>query len=71
MVLYFPGIALLCQEVDAQWHAEATVKPRMDFGLFYSMAINVDTGERVKSILHCDVMNLTFGVCAIMPFGVL
>ncbi len=71
MVLYFPGIASLCQEVDAQWHAEATVKPRMDFGLFYSMAINVDMGEQVKSIPHHNVMNLAFGVCAIMAFGTL
>jgi len=41
----------------------------MDFGLFYTMAINVDMGERVKSIPHRDVMNLAWGVCAIMPIG--
>lgn len=41
----------------------------MDFGLFYTMAINVDQGQRVKSIPHRDRMNLAFGVCAIMPFG--
>ena len=71
MDLYFPGIASLCWEVDALWHAEARVKPQMDFGLFYNMAINVDVGEQVKSIPHHDVMNLAFGVCAIIPFGVL
>jgi len=41
----------------------------MDFGLFYTLVINVDLGKRVKSILHRDRMNLVFGVCAIMPFG--
>ena len=46
-------------------------KNLMDFGLFYSMAINVDMGEQVKSIPHHNVMNLAFGVCAIMAFGTL
>jgi hypothetical protein len=42
----------------------------MDFGLFYTMAINVDIKEQsVKSIPHRDLMNLAWGVCVIMPFG--
>lgn len=53
------------------WHEHGTKKPRMDFGLFYNMAINVDMGQRVKSVPHRDVMNLAWGICAIMVFGVL
>jgi hypothetical protein len=41
----------------------------MELGLFYTLAINIDMGERVKSIPHRDAMNLAWGVCAIMPFG--
>jgi hypothetical protein len=69
MWAYFPGIASLCQELDVFWHEKGVEKPQMDFGLFYSMAINVDMGARVKSIPHRDVMNLAWGVCAILAFG--
>jgi len=71
MDLYFPGIASLCREVDAQWHAEGNAQPRMDFGLFYALAINVDMGRPVKTIPHRDIMNLAYGICAIMAFGLL
>lgn len=71
MDLYFPGVASLCREVDAFWHENGAKKPRMEFGLFYNMAINVDMGARVKSIPHRDVMNLAWGICAILVFGML
>jgi len=71
MGLYFPGVASLCHEVDAFWRQEGSQNPRMEFGLFYNMAINVDMGPRVKSIPHRDVMNLAWGICAILPFGAL
>jgi hypothetical protein len=67
--LYFPGIASLCRELDAFWYENSETKPRMEFGLFYTLAINIDMGERVKSIPHRDAMNLAWGICAIMPFG--
>lgn len=69
MEIYWPGVTSLCRELDKFWYEKASGKPRMDFGLFYNMAINVDMGERVKSIPHRDLMNLAFGVCAIMVFG--
>jgi hypothetical protein len=71
MDLYFPGVASLFREVDAFWHENSTKKPRMEFGLFYTMAINVDMGRRVKSIPHRDTMNLAWGICAILAFGAL
>lgn len=43
----------------------------MDFGLFYNMVINVDMGPRVKSVPHRNVMNLVWGVCVVLVFGVL
>ena len=69
MGLYFPGVASLFWEVDVFWYEKGSKKPRMDFGLFYTMAINVDMGQRVKSIPHHDVMNLAWGICAILAFG--
>ncbi len=69
MELYWPGITSLCRKLDAFWYENASGRPQMDFGLFYTLVINVDLGKRVKSILHRDRMNLAFGVCAIMPFG--
>ena len=71
MDLYFPGVASLCRDVDAFWHENGSEHPRMEFGLFYNMAINVDMGRRVKSIPHRDVMNLAWGICAILAFGAL
>jgi hypothetical protein len=71
MNLYFPGLAKLCREVDEDWHLKGEIKPRMEFGHFYSMAINVDIpGRPVKSIPHRDLMNLAWGVCIIMAWGV-
>lgn len=65
---YFPGVATLCKELDEFWYKKLGYK--MEFGLFYTMAINVDiNGERVKSIPHRDARNLAWGVCAIFPFG--
>jgi len=69
MELYWPGITSLCRKLDAFWYENASGRPQMDFGLFYTLVINVDLGKRVKSIPHRDRMNLVFGVCAIMPFG--
>jgi hypothetical protein len=69
MDLYFPGVASLCRKVDAFWHENGSEHPRMEFGLFYNMAINVDMGRRVKSVPHRDVMNLAWGICAILAFG--
>jgi hypothetical protein len=66
---YFPGLAKLFRKLDEFWYEKSKLRPRMDFGLFYAMAINVDVGEPVKSIPHCDAMNLAWGVCAIMAFG--
>jgi hypothetical protein len=71
MWTYFPGIASLYQEVDEFWHEKGSAKPQMDFGLFYTMAINVDMGPRVKSNPHRDVMNLAWGICVILAFGAL
>lgn len=42
---------------------------RMEFGLFFTMAINVSVGGRVHSILHRDFKNLAVGLCGIFPFG--
>ena len=41
----------------------------MEFGYFYTMAINLPMVHEVKSIPHADGMNIAFGPCAIMPFG--
>ena len=41
----------------------------MEFGFFYTMAINIPMVHQVKTIPHVDGMNITFGPCAIMPFG--
>jgi len=41
----------------------------MEFGSFYTMAINLPMVQEVKTIPHVDGMNVAFGPCAIMPFG--
>lgn len=41
----------------------------MEFGSFYTMAINFPMYHEVKTVPHTDGMNLAFGQCAIMPIG--
>lgn len=66
---YFPGIADLYRRADEFWADKTKGHVQMEFGLFYSMAINVDMGERVISIPHRNSLNLAFGVCSIWAFG--
>lgn len=41
----------------------------MEFGYYYTMAINVPMQNPVKTTVHRDVMNFASGPCAIMPYG--
>jgi hypothetical protein len=41
----------------------------MEFGHFYTMAINFPMAHEVKAIPHVDGKNLAFGACAILPIG--
>lgn len=41
----------------------------MEFGLFFTLAINAPIQRPVETIPHRDSMNLAFGVCAIFVYG--
>ncbi len=70
---HFPRVALLFKECSKFWEEAAILNGKgasMEFGsLFYSMAINLDLGERVESWPHRDLMNLAVGLCVIYVFG--
>ncbi|KAF8275614.1 hypothetical protein DL93DRAFT_2234762 [Clavulina sp. PMI_390] len=65
---YFPKVAAFCLELDAFWKEKTNGEAAMDFGHFYTMAINFPMVTEVKAVPHVDRMNLGFGPCAIMPF---
>src|SRR5271169_1117509 len=66
---YFPNAARFFQGVDRFWQNKTDSIVNMEFGFFYTMAINLPMTHEVKVIPHVDGMNLAFGPCAIMPFG--
>lgn len=41
----------------------------MEFGHFFTMAVNADLGERVMSFPHRDTKNIAVGLCALFIFG--
>jgi hypothetical protein len=51
------------------WKNKTNGEVNMEFGSFYTMAINFPMEHEVKSIPHIDGMNLAFGPCAILPIG--
>jgi hypothetical protein len=66
---YFPNAAEFFRELDGFWRNETKGLVNMEFGSFYTMAINLPMVHEVKTIPHVDGMNIAFGPCAIMPFG--
>jgi len=66
---YFPNAAEFFRELDEFWRNETKGLVNMEFGSFYTMAINLPMVHEVKTIPHVDGMNVAFGPCAIMPFG--
>ena len=66
LMRYFPGITSLYGRARDFWASKGAT---FEFGLFCHLAINVDMGQPISSIPHRDVMNLAFGVCIIVPFG--
>lgn len=66
---YFPKAARFFQEIDTFWQGKTKGVVKMEFGFFYTMAINLPTVHEVKALPHVDGMNVAFGPCAIMPFG--
>jgi hypothetical protein len=66
---YFPKSARFFQELDEFWQNKTKGVVNMEFGSFYTMAINLPMVHEVKAIPHVDRMNVAFGPCAIMPFG--
>jgi len=66
---HFPGIASLYARNNEFWRRKTDGKIKMEFGLFFNLAINVDMGMRVRSVPHRDMMNLAFGICIIIAFG--
>jgi hypothetical protein len=66
---YFPNAAEFFRELDEFWRNKTEGLVNMEFGSFYTMAINLPMVHEVKTIPHVDGMNIAFGPCAIMPFG--
>jgi hypothetical protein len=66
---YFPKAAEFFRELDEFWRDKTKGAVNMEFGFFYTMAINLPMVHEVKAIPHVDGMNVAFGPCAIMPFG--
>lgn len=66
---YFPKAAEFFRELDEFWRDKTKGAVNMEFGFFYTMAINLPMVHEVKAIPHVDGMNIAFGPCAIMPFG--
>ena len=66
---YFPKAAQFSGELDEFWRNKTKGIVNMDFGCFYTMAINLPMVHEVKAIPHVDGMNVAFGPCGVMPFG--
>ena len=66
---YFPKSAQFFQELNEFWRNKTRGVVNMEFGSFYTMAINLPMVHEVKAIPHVDGMNVAFGPCALMPFG--
>ena len=66
---YFPKAAEFFRELDEFWQRKTKGAVNMEFGFFYTMAINLPMVHEVKAIPHVDRMNVGFGPCAIMPIG--
>lgn len=66
---YFPKAALFLNGLNDFWSMQTEGKTVMEFGHFYTMAINFPINHEVQSIPHMDSLNLAPVPCAIMPFG--
>jgi hypothetical protein len=66
---YFPKAAMFCRELDDFWKKKTNGQVNMEFGLFYTMAINLPMEHEVKTIPHIDGMNIAFCPCAVLPIG--
>ena len=65
----FPILAKLYSDTSDFWGGKTGGKSSAPFGLYFSMAINVDIGAKVSSSSHRDVKNLSVGLCCIVVFG--
>lgn len=66
---YFPKTTSFLSRLNDFWYEKTEGKTVMEFGHFYTMAINFPIVHKVQTIPHTDGLNLSFGPCAIMPFG--
>lgn len=67
---YFPKAARFYQEVNEFWQTKSGGLVKMEFGHFYTMAINFPMYQEVKAIPHTDGLNFASAPCGIFPFGV-
>lgn len=66
---YFPKAAIFLNELDDFWKKTTKGHVSMEFGFFYTMAINIPITREVKAIPHIDGRNIAFCPCAILPIG--
>jgi hypothetical protein len=67
---HYPRIAALYKKCNDFWKAKGP-EYVMDFGgLFFTMAVNMDLGVPVMTVPHIDFLNLLYGVCIILVYGI-